>query len=164
MSDIVTVQVLPDEVINVNISSDEIIAVTITDGDTVVATVSDGAPNASSVTHETITAGAVLSANKVVVPDSSGKFVYADKDTLSHMHCVYGVTTQSIELDATGIVQTYGQLSNNTWSWVIGNPIYLGNSGELTQTAPSSGFCSVVGFAVTATKMFIDIGVPIELI
>jgi hypothetical protein len=164
MSDTIDVQILPDEVISVVILPDDTISVTISNDDTIDVVMYDGAPNANSVSHEVVTAGAILSANKAVVSGSNGRFIYADKDILSHMSCLFGVTTQSIDNLATGIVQTYGILSNNTWSWSLGNSIYLGSNGELTQVIPTTGFLLCVGFAVTATKMFIDLGDPIELI
>jgi hypothetical protein len=49
------------------------------------------------------------------------------------------------------------------WAWTIGSPVYLSANGTLSHTAPSSGFALVIGFALTATKIFIDIKQPIIL-
>lgn len=111
-----------------------------------------------------ITAGATLSANKVVRPDAAGKMIYADKDTLADMYKIVGITITSIIEDATGYIIIEGQVDNDTWSWTIGNPIYLGNTGDLTQTVPTTGFLMVVGRAVSGTKIIWAPESPIELI
>lgn len=117
----------------------------------------------SSQSTITKVAGQILSANKMVVHNDVGKMIYADKDTLSHIFKVYGLTTSSAVVDGNVSIITSGDYSNNTWSWDLTKPIFLSNSGELTQTAPTTGFSIIVGYPVTTTKMFIDIKGPIKL-
>lgn len=109
------------------------------------------------------TAGGVLSALKVVVINDAGKAVYADKDTLTHMFRVVGITTTTATADASITIRRGGEQINNTWAWVLGSPIFLGNNGELTQTAPTTGFQCIVGRPETSIKILVGVELPIKL-
>lgn len=108
-------------------------------------------------------AGVVLSGNRCVCVNDAGLLIYADSGTLAHAHRVLGITTGAISSGATGSVQVFGEMTEAGWSWSIGSPVYLGINGALTQTAPATGFALAIGFAVTATKIYIDIKQPIIL-
>jgi hypothetical protein len=50
-----------------------------------------------------------------------------------------------------------------SWTWTPGEPIFLGNNGMLTQTPPSSGFAIELGTAISATSIWIVVGQSVEL-
>ncbi|TFG97532.1 hypothetical protein E4H12_08355 [Candidatus Thorarchaeota archaeon] len=51
-------------------------------------------------------------------------------------------------------VLTEGIITNGAWSWSAANvPIYVNNSGQLTETRPSINDAEPVGYALSATQM-----------
>lgn len=110
-----------------------------------------------------LTAGVDLGGNRVVVLNDSGLTIYADKDIYSHIFKILGITTGSTVNAGTATVQTYGEMIEPSWAWTPGLPIYVGTNGLLTQTIPNSGFICQIGFAETATKIFIDLKTAIKL-
>lgn len=160
MSDAVTITTT-NEVIETTESPEEVVSCVISE-DEIVINAFDGSPPAQG--QELIQAGQALSAYKMIAPNGAGKYVYADKDTPGHAYIVYGITKQAINNNSAGLAQTYGPVENDTWNWEPGKAIFLAEDGEMTQTPPSSGFSLVVAYPITATRIFIDIGIPIMLI
>lgn len=156
------------------IISEELFSVVITDGDdpsvivseqqnaVIVANGERGATGESDK-FVTYTASVALSGNRVVCLNGSGELIYGDSATVTHAHKILGITTGAVSSGATGTVQTTGEMTEAGWSWMVGSPVYLSTNGTLSHTAPSSGFVLVIGFALTATKVFIDIKQPIIL-
>jgi len=71
-----------------------------------------------------------------------------------------GITVTAANAGASVLVQNEGELEFSGWSWLPGQPIYLGTNGLITQTAPDAApakFVAPLGFAMTATKIFIEL-------
>lgn len=123
----------------------------------------NGADGSVLAAQLTKTAGVSLGGHRAVVPDAVGGVVYADSSTLAHRDKVLGITTGAASAGADATVQTYGELTEPSWNWALDDPVFLGLTGLLTQTPPSSGFVQRVGFPTAATKLFIDIDDSITL-
>lgn len=110
-----------------------------------------------------LTAGMNLSALRAVTTDGSGNAVYASNDTLSNA-VVVGITETAANAGGAVSVRTAGIVTDSNWSWTKG-PVYLGNNGTLTQTAPTGGLiiCQV-GRAIGPTKLQIDVEPTIETV
>lgn len=106
-------------------------------------------------------AGEVLSGNRAVMVNTDGKVYYADKNTLSHATKILGITHGSATLGATVSVQTYGVMTEPSWTWDMSLPIFLSTGGLLIQTAPTTGFMLMLGFPLSSSSMLIDIDKPI---
>jgi hypothetical protein len=66
----------------------------------------------------------------------------------------FGPAGQKIEVFGDGqVAQFVG------WSWSVG-PVYLGLGGLLTQTRPTSGYVVRIGYAISATSVFIAVSTP----
>jgi hypothetical protein len=105
-----------------------------------------------------ITTGQVISALKVITLDTStGKGIYADRNTPAHANRILGVSYTSGDEDENIIVITSGEITDSSWSWDTSKPVFLGNDGTLTQTAPTTGFRVIIGFPVSATTLNIQI-------
>lgn len=115
-------------------------------GDTVLA---------SSIAPKSV--GQITTPFKAVALTGSNNAVLADKDTPSHASAVYGLTITSANPGETVSVQTFGEVDTN-YEFTSGQPVFLGNNGNLTQTVPTSGFTLIVGWAITASKIFVSIG------
>ena len=109
------------------------------------------------------TAGQILSGHHMVVLDSNGKAIYADRTIPEHANKVIGMTTGAAMQDADADIQMIGELIEPSWSWILDTPIWLSVNGLLTQVVPTSGFSLIIGFPVSTTKLFIDIHEPIFL-
>jgi hypothetical protein len=108
-------------------------------------------------------AGEALGGHRMVVLDDTGKAVYADNTVLSHANKVLGMTTGAASMGGIATIQTGGEMTEPSWSWVLDTPIWLSSSGMLTQVAPVTGFSLIVAFPITATKIFINLREPIIL-
>ena len=71
------------------------------------------------------------------------------------MDSIAGVTTGAASEDATVTIMANGEMTEGSWSWSPG-PVWLGTSGTLTQTPPSSGSVVRVGTALGATTLFVE--------
>jgi len=123
-----------------------------------------GPTGPAGATVLTYTAGVNLSGHRMVVLDDSALVIYADITVAAHVSKVVGMTTGAAMAGADATIQTGGELIEPSWSWTLNIPIWLSTDGLLTQVAPVSGFSLIVGFPITATKIFISIREPIFLI
>ena len=102
-----------------------------------------------------LTSTAPLNAYKLITTDAAGFAVYASSAEVSHVDQVLGVALNS----GTALqVQTMGVVDNTGWSWTPGSPLFVGVNGDIT-TNPGTGlFSQLVGYAQSATRIFIRLG------
>jgi len=101
---------------------------------------------------------------RVVVPSdtSPGHAIYADHRNILHASRVLGISKHAVLAGQAVEVMDGGSLGDPSWSWTVG-PIFLGEDGKMTQTAPTIGFVLMVGKAVSATRISLNIDRPIIL-
>lgn len=112
-----------------------------------------------------VTAASAIGGHRIVVLDDAGAPAYASNQDINHLSKVLGMTLNAANPgDTLSIVRT-GDVVEPTWNWTLNLPVFLGTNGLLTQTPPSTPalFSQVVGFPITATKMFVNIREPILL-
>lgn len=114
----------------------------------------------------TVTAGTALSGHRIVYLDASYKAQYASNQTASHALIALGLTLGAAALDETVSVQRSGEVTEPSWSWTLEQPVYLGDNGLLTQTAPTNPalFQRIVGFPTAATKLFLALREPVFIL
>jgi hypothetical protein len=122
-----------------------------------------GPPSQGAVELMTKVAGESLGGHRVAIIDSDNKVYYADRTNLDHMYKVVGITRGAANVGDNVEIQTYGLMTEQSWNWTAGKPIFLGTNGLLTQTSPMSGFCLIIAKALTSTDIFISIKNPILL-
>lgn len=108
-----------------------------------------------------------VSGHKVVVFSDVNTVVYADNQTLAHSQIVIGVTRgAALNGDEIFIAKNGDGITEGSWNWTAGSVIYLGANGALTQTPPVAPavFSLIVGYAISATTMYVQIREPIHLI
>jgi hypothetical protein len=110
-----------------------------------------------------IVAAVALGGHRIVVPDENGKAIYADNTILSHANKVLGMTTGAVAESGTATVRIEGEITESSWTWTLDIPVWLSTNGLMTQTPPTTGFSLIIGFPISATKLFIDIREPIFL-
>lgn len=109
-----------------------------------------------------VTVGAApLSGHSAVAQDAGGLLVYADCTRPIPQGAALGLLSAAYAADDEAVVQTDYDLEHSGWSWAPG-PVFLGAGGALTQS-PTAGavFLQVIGWAVSAARIRVDIQPPI---
>jgi hypothetical protein len=89
------------------------------------------------------------------VAQGAGGAVPADNGTIDDAYAFIGVAQQGGNAGVTIDVVSYGPASDSSWSWTPYQPVFLGAAGALTQEPPAAGISFIIGFALSATEMFV---------
>lgn len=105
----------------------------------------------------TRTAALDLGGHRVVTLADTNTLIYASNDDPAQLEAPLWLTLAAIVSGAGDAVLAYGPALEPTWAWNPG-PLYLGTTGLLTQTPPSSPalFSVQVGYATSPTRVFFD--------
>lgn len=103
-----------------------------------------------------VLAGEALGGHRAVHVAADGSARYASASLPATAAAVIGITAGAAALGASVSVQTGGRIVEPSWNWTPG-PVYLGESGLLSQTPPASGTVKEIGVALAATELLIDI-------
>ena len=120
-----------------------------------------GIPGPAGGTAVARVAGETLSALRVVYEVDGEVFLLDSTDDV-HIDQLLGLTITSGAASENVNVQLVGAVDDASWSWTPGR-VYLGASGFLTQTPPDAGYLVLVGYAVSATRLVLNIQDNIEL-
>lgn len=112
----------------------------------------------SGETTVNITAGENLGGHRAVLATG----LYADSGALSTA-LVIGITTSATAIGETAALRVSGEVTEVSWNWDVSKPVYLGLTGLLTQTVPTTGVIVEIGKPTAATKLLIEIQQPIQL-
>ena len=105
------------------------------------------------------TAGENMGAYKLV-RIALGTVYLADKDNVAYVQDTLGLTTTVSTTGNPVTIQTSGEVTDVGWAWAAGS-VFMGDSGELTQTPSTVGILQKIGTVLTATSILIDIDDPI---
>lgn len=108
------------------------------------------------------TAGEAIGGQRVVMASGPDDVLHADPTNPATAVLILGISANAAAPgDDVGVVRQ-GEIVENTWSWIPGLPIVCGLGGVLTQSVPALAvYTQPVGVALTATKIFVNIGLPI---
>lgn len=95
-----------------------------------------------------------VSANSIAVASDSVDFDHAS---------VFGVSITAALTNESTQVQTFGILRDSSFAWSPNTQLYLTSSGSLTDTAPVTGFRTLVAVAQGVGSILINIQEPITL-
>lgn len=105
---------------------------------------------------------AALSGHRVVTPLNNGTVNYADATNAAHAARPMWLTTGAWNLGDLATLTTAGPVTEPSWNWTPGQPIYLGTAGALTQTpTPGAAFMLIVAEVIDATTIEFRPQVPI---
>lgn len=108
-------------------------------------------------------AGMDTSALLVVYEDLFGSVWPADPDAESDVLALLGVTVSAAEGGQPINVQRMGYIDDAAWQLKPGKRVFLGRQGRLTQEPPEAGYDVLIGMAISATRLLLNIQDPIEL-
>lgn len=86
-----------------------------------------------------------------IIGENSGHLsvAAADNDTVLNATGVIGVATNDMAVGADGYVTIFGLIHDlDTNGWNVGDPLYLGSLGHLTNTRPANGRIVQLGYVV----------------
>lgn len=75
-----------------------------------------------------------------------------------------GISTGAADSGSPITAQAFGVMTEPSWTWTAGNPVYAAANGTLTQTVPTTGFLLTLGIALSATALLINPQPPIALV
>lgn len=108
----------------------------------------------SQATTQSYLAGATLSALRLVKLNASNQLVYADNSTDA---TVLGLTFQAVSSGVAPIVVLSGLVTDSSWNWARGAPLFLGSNGQISASIPLSGFIVPIGNAEAPTIINLNI-------
>lgn len=112
----------------------------------------------------TRTADGAVSGHRVVRATGSALAAYCDSLTLDHINAAIGITTDAASSGDPLTVIGSGEITEGSWSWTAGLPIFCGPNGVLTQTYDGAwAWSRVVAIAETPTQIFVQLREPIAL-
>lgn len=104
-----------------------------------------------------------LSGHSAVALGADGALQPADCTLAAHRGAVLGVVANAYAAGADAVVSNNIPLEHAGWTWAVG-PVFLGAAGVLTQALPAGAkFSQVVGHAVSATRVLIDVQPPVNI-
>ena len=121
-----------------------------------------GPPGGAGQSFVQLTAAQALGGHRAVRV-RAGQADYADCREVGAPHALLGVTTAAVSAGQAATIQQSGVMTEPAWRWQPGRPVFLGEQGALTQTAPASGVISVVGVALSAQSVALGLRAPIVL-
>jgi hypothetical protein len=115
-----------------------------------------GPPGAAGAQTLTLTAAADLSGHRMVVATAAGA-LYADPGTPAHADMLVGLTTGAALTGTPADILAAGELTEPSWSWTPGLPLYVVAGGLLSHTPPASGWVQMVAQALSSTRILLGI-------
>ena len=111
-----------------------------------------------------VTVGAIpLSGHSAVALDASGVLVPADCRVAAHRGAVLGLVADAYAPGTLAEVQNGYLLEHAGWAWAPG-PVFVGIAGGLVQAVPAGAlFTQVVGFALSPTRIRVDVPPLIDI-
>jgi hypothetical protein len=107
-------------------------------------------------TYEPFNVSVAVSIGNVLFLNSTGYFK-ANATSSATMPGIL-LVAQAASASQYALCLREGLLTVTSWSWTVGQPIYVGNSTVLTQSYPSASgnIVEIVGYAVTATSIYFE--------
>lgn len=122
-----------------------------------------GPPGLNGSGSDTVTSNrttaAAISGHRVVKLLEDGTVDYADASDFDDASIVLGLTLGAAIMGASIQVREHGLVTEGSWTWTPGLPVWLGATGHLTQTPPvaPAAFSLAIGSAIAADTVFIRI-------
>lgn len=106
-------------------------------------------------------AGEVISALRVLY-ELDGAVYALDCRDAEHIDLLLGISLTSAMAGEQLNIQRSGVIDDAGWAWAPGR-IWLGADGALTQIPPTGGFDVLIGSAMSATRITLNLSEPIDL-
>lgn len=101
-----------------------------------------------------------VSGHRAIMIAADGTAAHADP---AEARSFFGISTNAAIPGASVTVATRDTLTESSWAWTPGQPIYFVADGMLTQTVPTATAVTPVGVAISATTIMINRDAPVFL-
>lgn len=120
-------------------------------------------PSGGAIDYPSTADAIAVSGHRVVRATPDGVAV-CDPATPSHRGAALGITSGAASAGAAVDVRAEGPMTEGSWSWTPGAPVFCGPNGVLTQTFdPAWSWSQIVAVATSPTSIFVRIREPISL-
>lgn len=102
-----------------------------------------------------------VAAGQVLYLTGAGTVLPADADNAAHAGFVVGLAANEATEGEIVRVLSGGVVYRATWMLIAGTVYWLGNAGELADTAPLAGFVQRIGVARSGTMLALCLGEPV---
>ena len=109
---------------------------------------------AGGTTIITRTTVAPIGGHRVVIQEADGTVSYADHTDPAHADMALGLTIEAAGAGDEIQILVGGETIEPSWAWDVTRPIYLGATGLLTQTPPTTGFLQQVAIPLAADRIY----------
>ena len=116
-----------------------------------------GIPGASD-NYVYLVAATDIGGHRAVAATSTG-LTYAGTTSTN----ILGISVSAVVAGQLAQIQISGIITEPSWNWLPQTPIFVSDSGVLTQQVPETGSLFIVGYPVLSTQIFIDKQAPILL-
>lgn len=132
------------------------------DGETAIRVFNVNSGGGGSVSQDRVyIAGETISATKFIYL-LNGEVFLAQPDVFSKSISV-GVAKTAGSAGSNILTQDVGDFYDSSFSLTLGEPVYLGENGSITQTQPLTGFRVLLGFSIATNGIRISIQEPIGI-
>lgn len=113
-----------------------------------------GAPGSAGAQVLSLPAAQNLSGHRLVVATPTGA-AYAEPGNPAHADALLGLTTGAALQGDTASIQAAGELTEPSWTWTPGLPLYVVAGGQLSHTPPATGWVQLIATALTPTRILL---------
>lgn len=97
-----------------------------------------------------------------VVRVVSGKSYYVNQNDDDQVTAAIGVTTGAADADAEQVIVLSGEVTESSWNWTPGQPLYLNGIGELSHSVPQTGAVRQIAIAESETTIIVCLQMEIR--
>ena len=121
----------------------------------------DSGQNNGGITLLSYPAGQALSSGRAVVKENDGKIYYFNPSNTDHVGRLIGITTIAAVSNQAVTIQSMEIIEDSGFSFNPNERVYAGLNGVLSNNQVSSGLVQYVGISLTATRLQINIQLPL---
>lgn len=96
-----------------------------------------------------------------IVRIDDGVAHYANNSDVELPHSAVGMTIMSTLKDHETQIQVSGDITEPSWNFDSGKPVFLHMNGEISTNCPDTGYVQIIGTTITNNTISINIQQPI---
>jgi hypothetical protein len=122
-----------------------------------------GVPGTSPNAFNNIQTDIELSGIKLLIKTDIG-LGYCDAENTLHLNRVLGFSDGNYSIGQYPTIIEDGELTNPSWNFILGWPVFAGVNGEVVQEVlPSYSFHQIVGTPISSNTLRVHIHKPIQI-
>lgn len=115
-----------------------------------------GPAGAGGAVTISLVAGASGVSGHRVVAAIGGVAMHADIADPAHADAVIGISLGAAIGGAPATIQASGEVTESSWAWTPGLPLFVAAGGMLSHAAPAAGWTQLIAVAISATRILLN--------